>query len=204
MKSCWAYLPLLSDNELIEACQVTLSDYAHAHGLGPVTFVMETARRSVHWRSRELGALLGRLAKNDVMLTPEFIRLAAPPAQIFQVLEAIVRRGASLHVTGARLVVDGTTQSKLRADTFALAAQIESLWTSENTIEGIRRAQALNPLTGGPRGNAGFLKLAAREQEVRQYVAQGLSKRQIAAALGVAYNTVNKYLRLKEMALTAK
>jgi len=45
--------------------------------------ITETVSRSADWRSRQLGAFLAMAGQGDVILTPEFTRLAATPGLVF-------------------------------------------------------------------------------------------------------------------------
>lgn len=153
---------------------------------------------------RQLGALLDRAGQGDLILTPEFTRLAATPGQVFTFLEAATAKGVILHVTKTGTVMDGSMQSQLLASVFSMASLIELSFIRERTREGLRRAKQEGKRLGRPPGTGGRLKLDEREDEIRGYIAIGLPKRKMATAVGVAYNTLDRFIERKGLMSSKK
>ena len=163
--------------------------------------IAETVSRSADWKGRQLGALLAMVGEGDIILTPEFTRLAATPGQVFTFLEAVTAKGVILHVTKTGTVMDGSMQSQLLASVFSMASMIELSFIRERTMEGLRRAKIEGKQLGRPPGSTGRLKLDEREDEIRGYIAIGLPKRKMAKALGVAYNTLDRFIDRKKLTI---
>jgi DNA invertase Pin-like site-specific DNA recombinase len=159
--------------------------------------IAETVSLSADWRSRQLGALLSRVGQGDVILTPEFTRLAATPGQVFTFLEEAVSKGVILHVTKTGTVMDGSMQSQLLASVFSMASMIELSFIRERTKEGLQRARNDGKRLGRPPGKTGRLKLDDQLDVIKGYIAIGLPKRRMAKALGVAYNTLERFIERK-------
>ena len=125
MPKYFGYLRVSTDGQEVESQKLGLLEYANRHGFAPMELIAETVSRAADWRSRQLGALLERAGQGDVILTPEFTRLAATPGQVFTFLEAATAKGVILHVTKTGTVMDGSMQSQLLASVFSMASLIE-------------------------------------------------------------------------------
>lgn len=201
MPKYFGYLRVSTDGQDVESQKLGLLEYANRHGFAPMELIAETVSRASDWRGRQLGALLERVGEGDIILTPEFTRLAATPGQVFTFLEAVTAKGVILHVTKTGTVMDGSMQSQLLASVFSMASMIELSFIRERTKEGLRRAKEDGKRLGRPPGSNGRLKLDERENEIRGYLAIGLTKRKMAKALGVAYNTLDRFISRKKLAI---
>jgi putative DNA-invertase from lambdoid prophage Rac len=204
MPKYFGYLRVSTDGQEVESQKLGLLEYANRHGFAPMELTAETVSRAADWRGRQLGALLERAGQGDVILTPEFTRLAATPGQVFTFLEAATAKGVILHVTKTGTVMDGSMQSQLLASVFSTASLIELSFIRERTKEGLRRAKQEGKRLGRPPGTGGRLKLDEREDEIRGYIAIGLPKRKMAKALGVAYNTLVRFIERKGLVTSKK
>jgi DNA invertase Pin-like site-specific DNA recombinase len=81
MPNYYGYLRVSTDGQDVDSQKLGLLEYANAHSFSPLHLIAETVSRSADWRCRELGALLARAGQGDVILTPEFTRLAATPGR---------------------------------------------------------------------------------------------------------------------------
>lgn len=197
LPSYFGYLRVSTDSQDVESQKLGLLEYANRHGFAPMSLTAETVSRAADWKGRELGALLDRAGRGDVICTPEFTRLAATPGQVFTFLEAAASKGVVLHITKTGTVMDGSMQSQLLAAAFSMASMIELSFIRERTREGLRRAKSEGKRLGRPPGASGRLKLDEHEDEIKGYLAIGLPKRKMAKALGVAYNTLARFIERK-------
>ena len=108
MPNYYGYLRVSTEGQEVESQKLGLLEYANQRGFAPMEIVAETVSRAADWRTRKLGELLERVGQGDVILTPEFTRLAATPGQVFTFLEAATAKGAILHVTKTGTVMDGS------------------------------------------------------------------------------------------------
>lgn len=196
----YGYLRVSTDMQTVDSQKLGLLDYANSRALVPLELVSETVSRKVAWRERELGALLDRIGPGDVLLIPEITRIGARPGQVFGFLEAAAAKGIAVHITKLGMVMDGSMQSQLLASTFAMASMIESAFIVERTREGVARARNEGKRIGRPPGSGvGASKLEPHAEQFAMLRRAGLSKTKLAAHFGVAYNTVNRYLRNRGM-----
>jgi len=199
MPHCFGYLRVSTDGQDVDSQKLGLLEYANSHGFSPVELVAETVSRSANWQGRELGALLARAGRGDVILTPEFTRLAATPGQVFTFLEEAASKGVVLHVTKTETVMDGSMQSQLLASVFSMASMIELSFIRERTKEGLQRARSQGKRLGRPAGKTGRLKLDGQVDAIKGYIAIGLPKRRMAKTLGVAYNTLARFIERRKL-----
>jgi len=199
MPCYFGYLRVSTDGQDVDSQKLGLLEYANSHGFSPVELVAETVSRSANWKGRELGALLAKAARGDVILTPEFTRLAATPGQVFTFLEEAAGKGVVLHVTKTGTVMDGSMQSQLLASVFSMASMIELSFIRERTKEGLQRARSQGKRLGRPPGKTGRLKLDVQVDAIKGYIAIGLPKRRMAKVLGVAYNTLARFIERRKL-----
>jgi DNA invertase Pin-like site-specific DNA recombinase len=195
----FGYLRVSRDTQEVESQKLGLLEYANRHGFAPMELIDETISRSTDWRGRELGALLNRAGEGDVICVPEFTRLAATPGQVFTFLEAAASKKVVLHVTKLGLVMDGSMQSQLLAAAFSTASMIELSFLRARTQEGLRRVKNEGRRLGRPPGTGGRLKLDGKEEEIKSYLAIGLSHRKLAKFLDVSYNTLDRFIKRKKL-----
>jgi putative DNA-invertase from lambdoid prophage Rac len=195
----FGYLRVSTESQDIESQKLGLLEYANRHGFMKMTIISETVGRSVEWRKRKLGELLNSAQRGDVLCTPEFTRLAGSPGQVFGFLEEASKKGVIVHITKTGTIMDGSMQSQLLASVFAMASMIEVSFIRERTREGLQRVRNEGKQLGRPKGSTGKLKLDAQEEVIRGYVAIDLPKRRMAKALGVSYNTIDRYIKRKKL-----
>lgn len=199
MPNYFGYLRVSTDSQDVDSQKLGLLEYANRNGFAPMELVAEVVTRSADWRGRELGALLERAGQGDVILTPEFTRLAATPGQVFTFLEEAASKGVVLHVTKTGTVMDGSMQSNLLASVFSMASMIELSFIRERTKEGMQRAKNQGKKLGRPKGKTGRLKLDDKVEVIRGFIAIGLSKRKMADNLNVAYNTLARFIERNKL-----
>ena len=95
--------------------------------------------------------------------------------------------------------MDGSMQSQLLASVFSMASMIELSFIRDRTKEGLRRARLAGKRLGRPQGSQGRLKLDEHRDQIQTYLDIDLPRRRIAKAMGVAYNTVDRYIKRNKM-----
>lgn len=195
----YGYLRVSTEGQEVDSQRLGLLEYANRCGLAPVEIVAEKVSRRMDWKARELGALLKKAEKGDVILTPEFTRLAGSPGQVFGFLEEAAKKGVSVHITKTNIVMDGGFQSQVLASVFSMASMIELEFISKRTKEGLLQAKLSGKQIGRPHGSTGFLKLEGKDEEIKKFLSLGLPRNKIALALGVSYPTIKKYISTKKL-----
>ncbi len=188
----YAYLRVSTDRQDVAKQRHGILEYANAHGLTPVEFVEDAASGRLAWRQRELGRLLcGFAVSGDVIIFSEISRMARSTLQVLEMLELSMQRELQIHIAKQRMVLDDSLNSRISATVLGLAAEIERELIAERTRETLTKRQAEGKPLGRPKGimNA-QLKLDAHADEIRGYLAKGISKRSIAKLVGCAESTL--------------
>jgi DNA invertase Pin-like site-specific DNA recombinase len=210
MMTTYAYLRVSTDEQDVDNQRYGLFLYANIHGLGPLQFVEDTASGRLAWRDRAVGRLLRETVHaGDAVLFAEISRMARSTLQVLEMLEHCVRQGISVHIAKQQLVLDGSIQSRITATVLGLAAEIEREMISLRTTEALAKRKAAGLPLGRPRGTpAARRKLDAKEGEIRNYLAKGISKRSIAKLVECAPSTLYDWLARRNLrshrAMTAR
>lgn len=165
--------------------------FANDKKLGNVEFTEEKITGRKHFKYRKLGQLLESLGKGDVIIVPEFTRLARSMIQIFEVLSIVKEKGITLYSLKENFSTndEGITATVVTA-VFALVAQIERDLISLRTKEALIAKKAMGIKIGRPKGK-GKSKLDEYKEDILKLVELKVPKTIIAKQ----YNTsvVNLY-----------
>ncbi|HEY3275834.1 MAG TPA: recombinase family protein, partial [Syntrophorhabdaceae bacterium] len=125
-----------------------------------------------------LGISLGRIA----ILVDELLKMKV---RVICVKENITLYGSS------------DIQTKVMIAMFSLFAEIERDLISERTKEGLSRARAEGKLLGRPRGTKGKSKLDGKEKEIKEYLAKGVNRANIARIYGLSFPALNNFIKTR-------
>lgn len=197
MPKIFAYLRVSTDAQDVNNQRHGIVDYCSAKHLLAPLFIEDTASGRTDWRSRELGKLIGQCNASDVVVVSEVSRLARNTLQVLEIMRECVSKQIHLHVVKNGMVFDGSMQSTIVGTVLGLAAEIERDFISARTKEALAKRKAEGAVLGRPKGHAKKLALDAHTDKIDDYLAKKLDKRSIAKLLGVAPNTVYKWLHAR-------
>ncbi|QEG79321.1 recombinase family protein [Bartonella krasnovii] len=200
MAKFYAYLRVSRDKQDIKNQKFGLLEYANKHGFAPLHIEEEVAGRGQDWQKRKLGALIEKTERGDVLLTPEFSRIAGSSLAVLEILKAASERGLIVHVTKQNLIMDGSLQSDIIATILGMVAQIERHLIQERTKEALNVARQRGIKLGRPKGSiATQLKLDNHIDEIQAFINVGLSQSRIAKTLGVSMNTLRLFIERRNI-----
>lgn len=195
MPKYYAYLRVSRDGQDPENQKLGLLEYANAKGFAPLHIEEEVASRAKDWRKRKIGRLIEKAERGDVLLTPEFSRIAGSALAALEILKAASERGLIVHVTKQKIVMDGSLQSDIMATVLGLAAQIERHFIQARTTEALQVARQRGTQLGRPKGSTSAeLKLDSRIDEVRAFVNLKMPQRRAAELLQVSPHTYRLFI----------
>jgi DNA invertase Pin-like site-specific DNA recombinase len=141
-----------------------------------------------------LQALLKHARKGDHILVHDMSRLARNLTDLEALVKELTRKGIVIEFVKERLIFDGESNSTatLMLQIMGAVSQFERAMILERQREGIRIAQA----KGTYRGRKAALSVA-RAEELRQRVAAGEIKAQLAQEFGITRQTLYAYLKHK-------
>jgi DNA invertase Pin-like site-specific DNA recombinase len=192
----YAYLHVSTDRQDVANQRHGILEYANTHGLGLIQFVEDGLSGRVAWRERAIGQLLTTTAiAGDVVIFAEISRMARSTLHVLEMLEIGMERKLHIHIAKQRMILDGSLHSRIAATVLGLAAEIERELIAARTREALAKRRAEGKTLGRPRGaKSARLKLDTQADEIRRYVAKGLSKRSIAKLVGCAESTLYDWL----------
>jgi DNA invertase Pin-like site-specific DNA recombinase len=197
----YAYLRVSTNQQDVENQRHGILEYANQKSLGQLKFVSDSVSGQKRWRERELGKLLAKTAgSGDMIIFAEISRMARSTLQVLEILECCMQRGLSVHIAKQHMVLDDSMPSRITATVLGLAAEIERELISMRTTEALAKRKAAGKVLGRPKGKqSAKLKLDAREQEIRMYLAKGISKRSIAKLVDCAPSTLYYWLKRHQL-----
>ncbi|WP_375653451.1 recombinase family protein [Bartonella sp. MR110HLJHH] len=203
MPKFYAYLRVSRDGQDTENQKFGLLEYANKNGFAPLHIEEEIASRGKDWRKRKLSALIEKAECGDVLLTPEFSRIAGSSLAVLEILKAASERGLIVHITKQNLIMDGSLQSDIIANVLGMVSQIERHLIQTRTKEALNVARQRGIKLGRPKGSkATQLKLDNHIDEIQAFINVGLSQSRIAKTLGVSVNTLRLFIERKNIKLT--
>lgn len=145
---------------------------------------------------RRLGALMDAAGTGDVVVVSEISRLGRSLMMILNVLQAFLENGVQVRAVKEGYELGDNIKSKVLAFAFGLSAEIERQLISDRTRAGLVRAVRAGKRLGRPKGTKPRrYKLTGKGGFIRRMRAQGRSKSWIARELGVAWVTLDRYMK---------
>jgi DNA invertase Pin-like site-specific DNA recombinase len=203
MTAVYAYLRISTDQQDTANQKRGVSDYCAARQW-PVAYVEDTASGKKPWREREVGRLLDRMQRGDVLVVAEISRLGRSTLQVLELMAYASERGLSIHVVKGSMVLDGSGQSKMFAILHALFAEIERDFIVARTREALQRRKAEGLPMGRPVGQAKDLKLDSQAAEIDRLMGGKVPKRVIARVVGCSPQTLHTWLSIRRSATQSK
>lgn len=163
--------------------------------------VEEKVTGTKSWKEREIGRILQRGQRGDVIVVAEVSRLARSTLGVLELLQMAAEKEISVHIAKSRLVMDGSMQATITATILGLAAQIEREFISVRTKEALNRRKAEGLPLGRPKGPAKTVKLDKYREEIKSYLKKGVSKRSIAKILDCSPSTLYSWIHRHQISL---
>ena len=187
----FSYLRVSTLEQNTEKNKLDILTFANNKKLGNVEFVEEQISGKANFKNRQLGTLLEKMQKDDVLIVPELSRIARSITQIFEVIEIVKNKGIVLYSLKENFCSsDKSITSTVATTIFALVAQIERDLISLRTKEALQAKKASGVKLGRPKGK-GKSKLDKHKDDILKLIELHVPKTIIARQ----YNTsvVNLY-----------
>lgn len=194
-----AYLRVSTDVQDVDNQRHGILEYVNALGYSGIRFTDDVVTGKASWKERKLGALVESLAAGDVLIFAEISRIARNTLQVLEVLERCAARGISVHIAKQNMRLDDSMQSRITATVLGLAAEIEREFISIRTKEALAKVKAAGVQLGRPKGPAAHVRLDDHEKQIREYLAKGINKRDIARLIECAPSTLYDWLKRRNI-----
>ncbi len=195
----YGYIRVSSDKQTVENQRFEISNFCRREALEIDGWIEETISGTKSYTKRQLGRLLKRVGKGDVIICTELSRLGRNLFMIMEILNICMVRECRVWTIKDNYRLGDDIQSKVLAFAFGLSAEIERNLISQRTKEALARKKAEGQLLGRKKGCRNIRhKLDGKEDRLERMLLQGYSKVQIAKKLRVNRATIYRYLKEQE------
>lgn len=198
----YGYIRVSSDKQTVENQRYEIICFAEKHSIVIDGWIEETISGTMRYQKRELGKLLDRVKKNDMIICSELSRLGRNLFMIMEILNQCMQRECKVWTIKDGYRLGDDIQSKVLAFAFGLSAEIERNLISQRTKEALARKRAEGVVLGRPKGRkSSHVKLSGKESVIAELLLQGVSKAEIARIFHVNRNTVSRFICEKKLSV---
>lgn len=195
----YGYIRVSCDKQTVENQRFEIARFCHSRGMAVDGWIEETISGTRAYTKRELGKLLRRVGKDDLIICAELSRLGRNLFMIMEILNICMTRECRVWTIKDNYRLGDDIQSKVLAFAFGLSAEIERNLISQRTKEALARRRAEGVALGRPKGRRSApdkYKLHGKRALVEELLKAQVSKRKIAKLCRVDRGTLDRYIRL--------
>ena len=194
----YGYIRVSSDKQTVENQRFEINNFCKRENLVIDGWIEETISGTKAYNKRELGKLLDKIKKDDLIICAELSRLGRNLFMIMEILNICMTKECRVWTIKDNYRLGDDIQSKVLAFAFGLSAEIERNLISQRTKEALARKKAEGVILGRPKGKKSSqekYKLFGKEVLIQELLKNKVSKRQIAKICKVDRNTLDRYIK---------
>lgn len=194
----YGYIRVSSDKQTVENQRFEINNFCKRENLVIDGWIEETISGTKAYNKRELGKLLDKVKKEDLIICAELSRLGRNLFMIMEILNICMTKECRVWTIKDNYRLGDDIQSKVLAFAFGLSAEIERNLISQRTKEALARKKAEGVILGRPKGKKSSqekYKLFGKEVLIQELLKNKISKRQIAKICKVDRNTLDRYIK---------
>ena len=194
----YGYIRVSSDKQTVENQRFEINNFCKKESINIDGWIEETISGTKGYRDRELGVLLGKIQKDDLIICAELSRLGRNLFMIMEILNICMKKECRVWTIKDNYRLGDDIQSKVLAFAFGLSAEIERNLISQRTKEALARKKAEGMALGRPKGTKNAVskyKLSEKDCLIRELLHSGVSKKEIARICQVHRNTLSYYIK---------
>ena len=183
----YGYIRVSSDKQTVENQRFEINKFCERNKLVIDGWIEETISGTKAYNKRELGKLLKRVQKDDLIICAELSRLGRNLFMIMEILNICMTKECRVWTIKDNYRLGDDIQSKVLA--FAI---------SQRNKEALARKKAEGVILGRPKGRKSApekYKLHGKETLIRELLKANVSKRKIAKLCKVDRNTLDRYIK---------
>ena len=199
----YGYIRVSSDKQTVENQRFEINKFCENNKLKIDDWIEETISGTKNYTKRQLGNLLKKVDKDDIIICSELSRLGRNLFLIMEILNICMTKECRVWTIKDNYRLGDDIQSKVLAFAFGLSAEIERNLISQRTKEALARKKAEGVKLGRPKGRKSSpdrYKLAGKEVLISELLKNGTSRRKIAKICKVDRNTLSRFIGLRELA----
>ncbi len=200
----YGYIRVSSDKQTVENQRFEINRFCENQHLSIEGWIEETISGTKSYNKRQLGILLRKIQKDDIIVCSELSRLGRNLFIIMEILNLCMNKECKVWTIKDNYRLGDDIQSKVLAFAFGLSAEIERNLISQRTKEALARKKAEGMVLGRPKGSKNSpdkYKLSGKEKLIARLLDEGLSQRKIAKKCKVDRNTLSHFIHDKGLAV---
>lgn len=194
----YGYLRVSSDEQDVNSQKQGVVMFAEARGWKIDEYITdEGVSGGKDPDKRNLGPLLKRLQKDDIVIAAEISRLGRDLYMVMDILHFCMKTGCKIYTVKDNFSLDDNIQSKVLAFAFGLAAEIERQMIRQRTKEGLKLRMKLGVLLGRPVGGKTDPDAMCPPEQKEKIIEQfnwGVPERRLADNFSIDRNTLTRWL----------
>jgi len=192
----YGYIRVSSDKQTVENQRFEIVNFCQKQAVVVDRWFEETISGVKKVEERQLGTMLKKMRKGDILICSELSRLGRNLLMILSILNSCMEREIQVWTIKDNYRLGNDIQCKVLAFAFGLSAEIERNLISMRTKEALARKKAEGKILGRPKGSKSKIKkLTGREAETQALLDKGVSKSAVAKILGVHRLTVASFAK---------
>ena len=192
----YGYIRVSTDKQSVENQRFEIKQFCLKNVFVVNKWIEETISGSKDVNDRELGKLLKKMKKDDILICSELSRLGRNLLMIMSILNECMNRNIQVWTIKDNYRLSGDIHSKVLAFAFGLSAEIERNLISQRTKEALARKRAEGVVIGRPKGSKSKVKkLTGKETKIKTLLDKKVSKSKIARILKVHRLTVTEFVK---------
>ena len=192
----YGYIRVSTDRQTVENQRFEINQFCEKQQIVVNKWIEETISGTKEVQERQLGKLLKRMKKGDVLICSELSRLGRNLLMIMGVLNECMNRNIQVWTIKDNYRLGSDINSKVLAFAFGLSAEIERNLISQRTKEALARKKAEGVVLGRPKGSkSAKTKLTGQEKQIKELLEKKVSYSAIGRILGVHRLTVSSFVK---------
>lgn len=192
----YGYIRVSSDKQTVENQRFEINRFCENNGIIIDDWISETISGTKSYSKRQLGRLLRKVHKGDVIICSELSRLGRNLFMIMEILNICMNKECRVWTIKDNYRLGDDLQSKVLAFAFGLSAEIERNLISQRTKEALKRKKAEGVKLGRIIGSKNVKNvLTGKENKINQWLEEGVSKAEIARRCKVNPSTIFRYIK---------
>lgn len=193
----YGYIRVSSDKQTVENQRFEINNFCEKQNIVINDWIEETISGTKNYSKRQLGRLLGKVCKDDIIICSELSRLGRNLFMIMEILNICMTKECRVWTIKDNYRLGEDIQSKVLAFAFGLSAEIERNLISQRTKEALARKKAEGVVLGrqvGRKTDESKYKLYPKKNLIAELLKEGISRRKIAKICKVDRNTLCRFI----------
>ncbi len=148
----YGYIRVSSDKQTVENQRFEINNFCKREQLQIDGWIEETISGTKAFNKRELGKLLKKVQKGDLIICAELSRLGRSLFMIMEILGICMNKECRVWTIKDNYRLGDDIHSKVLAFAFGLSAEIERNLISQRTKEALARKRSEGVVLGRPKG----------------------------------------------------